>query len=62
LGEGDKREWWKGKYNDNDKNFCKCYDIPPPSTIIKEKNKNIKKKFFAKKVSVIKLNLLKSQK
>jgi hypothetical protein len=27
------------------KNFCKCHNVPPPSTTIKEKNKNkVKKK------------------
>jgi hypothetical protein len=48
---GKKGEWWRGVnssmiYLIYCKNFCKCHNVPPPSTIIKNKviTENLKKK------------------
>jgi hypothetical protein len=49
------KEWREGKIKENDgevnftmihcKNFCKCYNVPPSTTI---KNKNVQKKSKSK--------------
>jgi hypothetical protein len=48
---GDKGEWWRGVnssmiYLVYYKSFCKCYNVPPPSTIkkVSEQQKEQKKK------------------
>jgi hypothetical protein len=37
----DKGEWWRGKFKydifDTLKDFCKCHNVPPRSTIIKKR-------------------------
>jgi hypothetical protein len=43
MGEGEQRRMMEG-VNSNmtyfiyHKNFCKCHNVPPPSTVIKNKN------------------------
>jgi hypothetical protein len=43
MGEGDKGEWWMVEGVDSSmiycKNFCKCHNVSPLSTTIKNKHK-----------------------